>query len=79
MIEELILQVPYRATVLHGSFDYDRQSTHFYIPVMSIESNTVRSTECRPLKIVNRFNVPIVIFNISIDKSQLVSQYIQVK
>ncbi len=77
--EEPTLQIPFRATVIHGSLDYDKETTYIYIPSSSIDSsNGKKGEECRPIKFVNQFTIPIIIYNVTTDKTELLSQYIQV-
>ncbi|CAF3323967.1 unnamed protein product [Rotaria sp. Silwood1] len=76
--DEPILRIPFRATVLHGSLDYDTEAVQFYIPSSSIDSSNDKKDECRPIKIMNRFNTSIVIYNISMDKMDQLSPYINV-
>ena len=79
---EPILQVPFRATVIHGSIGYDKETTLIYIPSSSSSSidssNEKKKDECRPIKFINRFNLPIIIYNTTTDKPELLSQYIKV-
>ena len=72
------LEIPFHATILHGSLEYDRSSTYFFISSSSLPSISSSTEECRLMEFTNRFNVPITIFNISTDKSDLLSQYIKV-
>ncbi len=76
--EEPILQVPFRATVIHGSVDYDKETTYIYIPSSSIDSSRGKKEECRAIKFINQFNVPLIIYNVTMDKTELLSQYIKV-
>ncbi|CAF2702202.1 unnamed protein product [Rotaria sp. Silwood2] len=77
--EEPILRIPFRATVLHGSLDYDTEAIHFYIPSSSIDSSNDKKNECRSIKLMNRFNTSMVMYNISMDKMDQLSQYIDIK
>ncbi len=76
--EEPTLQIPFRATVIHGSLDYDKETTYIYIPSSSIDSSNGKKEECRAIKFINQFNVPIIIYNVTTDKTELLSQYIKV-
>lgn len=75
--DPVTLEIPYQATILHGSLDYDHQSTYFYIS--SSSSSKEKTEECRMIEFFNRFNVPITIFNVSTDQSDLLSLYLKVK
>lgn len=67
------LEIPFYTTILHGSLEYERQSTYFYI-----SSNNSTNEECRSIEFTNRFDVPMAISNISTDKIDLLSQYVKV-
>ena len=76
---EPTLQIPFRASVIHGSMDYDKESTYIYIPSSSKDvSNEKKKDECRQIQFMNRFTIPIAIYNTTTDKSELLSQYIKV-
>ncbi|CAF3551098.1 unnamed protein product [Rotaria sordida] len=77
--DEPILRIPFRATILHGSLDYDREATYFYIPSSSIDSSNDKKEECRQIKLVNRFNTTMVIYNVTVDKMDQLSQYMNLK
>ncbi|UJR33639.1 hypothetical protein I4U23_021073 [Adineta vaga] len=78
--EEPVLQIPFRVTVLHGSLDYDKPASLFYIPSTSAGlSNDNKKEECRAIKLINRFNTSMVIYNVTTDKAELLSQYIRLK
>ncbi len=75
------LQIPFRANVIHGSIGYDKETTLIYIPSSSTtdSSNEKKTDECRPIKFFNQFNIPLIIYNATTDKPELLSQYIKVK
>ena len=77
-VGEPTLDIPFRTTVLHGSLDYDRTASYFYIPSSSIDSTNDNKEECRAIKLLNRFNTSVVIYSVTTDKTELLSQYIQV-
>ncbi|CAF3697659.1 unnamed protein product [Adineta steineri] len=77
--EQPILQIPFRATILHGSLDYDTGASYFYIPATSTDSVSGKLEEHRLLKLINRFNTSIVLFNVTTDKSNILAQYIDIK
>lgn len=76
--EEPTLQIPFRATVIHGSLDYDKETTYIYIPPPSADSSNGKKDECRPIKFINQFKVPLIIYNVTTDKPELLSQYVHV-
>ncbi|CAF0749813.1 unnamed protein product [Adineta ricciae] len=76
-VDEPTLQIPFRTTVLHGSLDYDRTASYFYIPSSSIDSSNDNKEECRAIKLLNRFNSSVVIYSVTTDKTELLSQYIR--
>jgi hypothetical protein len=76
--EDPVLQIPFRATVFHGSLDYEKETTYIYIPPLSTDSSNEKKDECQSIKLINRFNTSLVIYNITTDKMQLISQYIEV-
>ncbi len=76
--EEPTLQIPFRATILHGSLDYDKAASYFYIPSSPIDSSNGNKEECRSIKLINRFNDSMVIYNVTTDKTELLSKYIEV-
>jgi hypothetical protein len=78
---EPTLQIPFRANVIHGSIGYEKETTLIYIPSSSsIDSSTneKKKDECRPIKFYNQFNLPLIIYNATTDKPELLSQYIKV-
>ena len=76
---EPALQIPFRANVIHGSIGYDKESTYIYIPSSSTKSsNEKKKDECRSIKFFNQFDRPLIIYNATTDKSELVSQHIKV-
>lgn len=78
---EPALQIPFRANVIHGSIGYDRESTYIYIPSSSSStsaSNEKKKDECRSIKFFNQFDRPLIVYNATTDKPELVSQYIKV-
>jgi hypothetical protein len=77
--EQPVLQIPFRATVLHGSLDYDKESSYFYIPSSSVEASNEKREECQAVKLMNRFNVSMVIYNITTSNMELFSRYVKVK
>jgi hypothetical protein len=78
--DEPTLQIPFRTTVIHGSIDYDKETTFVYIPSSSIDlsKEKTKQEECRPVIFMNRFHRPIIIYNVTTDKTELISQYIKV-
>lgn len=76
--EEPVLRIPFRATILHGSLDYDKDGTRFYIPTYATDSSVDKLQDCRPIKLINRFNSSIVIYNVTTDSSGLLLQYMNV-
>ena len=76
---EPALQIPFRATILHGSLDYDKETTYFYIGPSSTKSIDEKKQECRSIKFMNRFDESMVIFNVTTDKVDLLSQFVKVK
>jgi hypothetical protein len=76
--DEPVLQIPFRATVLHGSLDYEKDTTYFYIPPHLTDAMVEKRQECQSIKLINRFNTSFVIYNITTDKTQLLTQYIEV-
>lgn len=77
-MKEPTLRIPFRTTVLHGSLDYDRETTFFYIPLSSAVSSNTYTDECRAIKLVNRFQTTMVIYNVTADKSSLISHFMNV-
>jgi hypothetical protein len=78
---EPTLQIPFRANVIHGSIGYEKETTLIYIPSSSTDSsstNDKKKEECRPIKFYNQFNLPLIIYNATTDKPELLSQYIKV-
>ena len=73
------LQIPFRANVIHGSIGYDKEQTYIYIPSSSIgSSNEKKKDECRSIKFFNQFDRPLIIYNVTTDKPELLAQYIKV-
>lgn len=71
--EEPTLRIPFDEQVLHGSLDYQKEETYFFI------SNENPSNECGPIRVFNQYDVPLVVYNITINKLKLLSKYIEVK
>lgn len=71
--EESTLRIPFDEEVLHGSLEYEKEETYFFI------SNENPSNECRSIRIFNQYDIPLVIYNITINKQKLLSKYIEVK
>ena len=74
-VDEPILQIPFRATVMTGSVDYDKELTFIYIPSTTKD---MKSNQCQEIKFINRFHVPIIVHNVTSDKPDLLAQYIEV-
>ncbi|CAF4461293.1 unnamed protein product [Rotaria socialis] len=77
--EEPALRIPFRATVLHGSLDYDKEATYFYIPSLSTDESYDKIEQCRPIKLINRFNTSMVMYNATTDATGLLLQYMNIK
>lgn len=76
---EPTLQIPFRANVIHGSIGYDKETTYIYIPSSSTGSgNEKKKDECRSIKFFNQFDRPLIIYNATTDKPELLAQYIKV-
>ncbi len=71
--EEPVLQIPFDERILHGSLDFNKEETHFYI------SNNQQIDQFQSIKLLNRYNTPISVYNITINKFELLSKYTQVK
>ena len=70
--EEPALKIPFDEKFLYGSLDFNEQDAYFYL------SDTQRTDDCQPMKLFNRFKTPISVYNIVVNKMELLSRYIQV-
>lgn len=75
--EEPVLKIPFYERILHGSLDFKKEETYFYIS--NDELKTKKPEQCQPIRIFNRYNTSISVYNITINKFELLSKYIQVK
>jgi hypothetical protein len=75
--EKPILKIPFDERILHGSLDFKKEETHFFIS--NNELNNKQNELCQPIRVFNRYNTPISVYNITINNFELLSKYIQVK
>ena len=73
---ESTLKIPFDERILHGSLDYTEGDNYFYISSLNINKDI---DQCRPILLFNRFPMTISVYEIIIDKLDLLSQYIKVK
>jgi hypothetical protein len=71
--EEPMLKIPFDEKILHGSLDFNEQEAYVYLSDNQLTEN------CQPIKLFNRYKTPISVYNIVINKLELLSRYIQVK
>lgn len=71
--DEPVLNIPFDEKIIQGSLDFKEEDTYFYLS----ESKSIE--ECQPIKLFNRYTTPISVYNITINKFELLSRYIQVK
>jgi hypothetical protein len=76
---EPVLEIPFDEQILHGSVDYSKEESLFYIPSSSNEMNNENFEQCRPIKFLNLYNTPISVYNITLEKQIFFSQHIKVK
>ena len=76
---EPVLEIPFDEQILHGSVDYSKEESLFYIPSSSNQMNNENFEQCRPIKFINLYNTPISVYNITLEKQLLLSQHIKVK
>jgi hypothetical protein len=68
------LKVPFYAIMLHGSLDFNLEDVNFHIS----PSANVKPEQCQSVKLINRFNTTIAVYNITLDNIEA-SKYIKVK
>jgi hypothetical protein len=71
--DQPVLKIPFDEKILHGSLDFNEEETYIYL------SDNQLIDEYQSIKLFNRYNTPISVYNITIDKFELCSRYIQVK
>jgi hypothetical protein len=69
-----VLQIPFFSRVFHGSLDYVKSETMFYIPPGIDDS----SSKCQPIRLINRFRTTIALVNISKSPPEHLSKHVQV-
>jgi len=77
--EEPMLEIPFDEIILHGSLDYEKENTLFHIPSSNNELINENTEKCRPVRIMNGFNIPLSVYNITVNNAESLSQYIKVK
>lgn len=77
--EDPALEIPFDEIIYHGSLEYQKEDTYFYIPSLNYELNNEKRSKCRPIKILNQFSLPISVYNITLNSLEQISQYIKVK
>jgi hypothetical protein len=73
--EEPMLEIPFDEIILHGSLDYEKENTLFHISSLNNEN----TEQCRPVRIMNGFNIPLSVYNITVNNAESLAQYIKVK
>lgn len=71
--EKPVLKIPFDERILHGSLDFKREEIYFYIP------NDELYKSCQTIRVFNRYETSISVYNITINKLDVLSKYIQVK
>jgi hypothetical protein len=71
-----MLEIPFDEIILHGSLDYEKENTLFHISSLN---NELINEQCRPVRFMNGFNIPLSIYNITVNNAESLSQYIKVK
>ena len=70
--EQPRLRIPFDEIVYHGLVDYEKENTRFFIP-------SANRDDCQPIKFINRYTIPLSVYNITIDNPELLSPYIEVR
>ncbi|CAF1157024.1 unnamed protein product [Adineta ricciae] len=68
--EQPRLRIPFDEIVYHGLVDYEKENTRFFIP-------SPNRDDCQPIKFINRYNIPLSVYNITIDNPERLSPYIE--
>ena len=77
--EEPVLEIPFDEIILHGSLDYDKENTRFYISSSNNELLNGNTEQCRPIRFLSRYNLPLSVYNITTNNAEALSPYIKVK
>ncbi|CAF5046354.1 unnamed protein product, partial [Rotaria sp. Silwood1] len=75
--EEFVLEIPFHETILHGSLHYKKEDTFFYISSSNHESVNDNIKQCQSIKLLNQYNIPISVYNITVNKLELLSQFVK--
>ena len=67
------LKIPFAERILYGSLDFNRNETYFFL------SNQSEITQCQSIRVLNRFNTSISVYNVTINNLERISDYIHVK
>lgn len=66
------LRIPFDEIIHHGLVDYEKENMRFFIP-------STNHDDCQPIKFINRYNIPLSVYNITIDNPELLSPYVEVR
>ncbi|CAF1175327.1 unnamed protein product [Rotaria sp. Silwood1] len=77
--EEFVLEIPFHETILHGSLHYKKEDTFFYISSSNHESVNDNIKQCQSIKLLNQYNIPISVYNITVNKLELLSQFVKIE
>lgn len=77
--KQTILEIPFDETILHGTINYKKEDTYFYISFSNNESINTIPKQCQPIKIFNEYNIPVFVYNITVNNVDQLSKYVKVK
>lgn len=70
--KEPVLKILFDERIIHGSLAFKKEETYFYI------SNKEFLKSCQPIRVFNRYNTSVSVYNIKVDQFNTLSKYIQV-
>ncbi|CAF4170376.1 unnamed protein product [Rotaria sp. Silwood2] len=77
--EEPVLEIPFQETILHGSLHYKKEDTFFYIPSLNHALANDNIKQCQSIKLLNQYNTPISVYNVTVNKLELLSQFVKIE